>query len=57
MKKFEIYLNDELIISTLVEDYNVNTYTNSFDIECTIKELKITYSLPLNKGYKIIADI
>ena len=57
MKKFEIYLNDELILSTLVEKYDITIYTNSFDIECTIKELKITYSLPLNKGYKIIADI
>lgn len=57
MKKFEIYLNDELILSILVEKYDITNYTNSIDIECTIKELKITYSLPLNKGYKIIADI
>lgn len=56
-KKFEIYLNDEIILSVLVEDYEINTFTNSFDVECTIKEIKITYSIPLNKGYKIVADI
>ena len=57
MKKIEIYLNDDLILSILVEDYEVNTYTNAFEIECTIKELKTTYSMPLNKGYRIVADI
>lgn len=57
MKKIEIYLKEELIFSMLVEDYELNTYTNGIDIECKIKELTITYSLPTNKGYRILADV
>lgn len=57
MKKLEIYLKEELIFSMLVEDYELNTYTNEIDIVCKIKELAITYSLPTNKGYRILADV
>ena len=57
MKKIEIYKEDELQLSTIVNDYEINTYTNSFDVVCKIEEIEITYSIPLNKGYKIIAEI
>ena len=57
MKKLEIYLKEELIFSMLVEDYELNTYTNEIDVVCKIKELTITYSLPTNKGYRILADV
>ena len=57
MKKIEIYKKDELQISTCVTDYEINTYTNSFDVVCKIEEIEITYTIPLNKGYKIIAEI
>ena len=57
MKKIEIYKEDELQISTVVTDYEINTYTNSFDFICKIDEIEITYSVPLNKGYKIIAEV
>ena len=57
MKKIEIYKEDELQISTIVTDYEINTYTNSFDFICKIGEIEITYSVPLNKGYKIIVEV
>ena len=57
MKKIEIYKDDELKLSTVVTDYEINTYTNSFEVVCKIEEIEITYSVPLNKGYKIIADV
>jgi len=57
MKRIEIYLKEELILSILVEDYEINTYTNAFEIECHIKEVSTTYSIPLNKGYRIVADV
>ena len=57
MKKIEIYKKDELQLSAVVTDYDINTYTNSFEIVCKIEEIEITYSIPLNKGYKIIAEV
>ena len=57
MKKIEIYKEDELKLSTVVTDYEINTYTNSFEVVCKIEEIQITYTIPLNKGYKIIADV
>ena len=57
MKKIEIYKDDELQLSTVVTDYEINTYTNSFEVVCKIEEIEITYSVPLNKGYRIIADV
>ncbi len=57
MKKIEIYKDDELQLSTVVTDYEINTYTNSFEVVCKIEEIQITYSIPFNKGYKIIAEI
>lgn len=57
MKKIEIYLKDELILSILVEKYEITQYTSSVDIEYVTKEVKATYSIPLNKGYRIVADI
>ena len=57
MKKLEIYFKDELILATVVEDYNLDTYTNALELHCKFKEVEVTYSIPVNKGYKIIADI
>ena len=57
MKKIEIYKEDKLQVTTFVNDYEINTYTNSFDVVCKIEEIELTYSIPLNKGYKIIAEI
>ena len=57
MKKIEIYKDDELQLSTIVTDYDITIYTNSFEVVCKIEEIEITYSVPLNKGYKIIADV
>lgn len=59
MKKIEIYKEDRIQISTVVDDdgYSINTYTNSFDISCKIGEIEITYSIPLNEGYRIIVEI
>ena len=57
MKKIEIYKDDKLQLSTIVTDYEINTYTNSFEVVCKIEEIEITYNVPLNKGYKIIADV
>lgn len=57
MKKIEIYKDDELQLSTIVTDYQIDTYTNSFEVVCKIEEIEITYSVPLNKGYKITADV
>ena len=56
MKKIEIYKENELQLSAVVTDYEINTYVNSFEIVCKIEEIEITYSIPLNKGYKIIAE-
>lgn len=57
MKKIEIYKENELQLSAVVTDYEINTYTNSFEIVCKIEEIQITYNIPFNKGYKIIAEI
>ena len=57
MKKIEIYLNDELVLTMLVDDYEMDSYSDTIDIRCKIKGLEIAYSLPINKGYKIVADI
>lgn len=57
MKKIEIYKDDELQLSTIVTDYQIDTYTNSFEVVCKIEEIEITYSVPLNKGYKITVDV
>ena len=57
MKKIEIYKEDKLQLSTVVTDYEIDTYTNSFEVVCKIEEIEITYSIPLNKGYKIIAEV
>lgn len=62
MKKIEIYKQnedkqDELQLSLLVSDYEINSYTNSFEIACKIEEIEATYSIPLNKGYKIVAEV
>ena len=56
MKKIEIYLKDELVLSMLVESI-IDTYVNSFEINCKVEEVQITYSMPLNKGYRIVADV
>lgn len=57
MKKIEIYKEDELQLSIVVTDYEINTYTNSFEVVCKVGEIESTYNVPLNKGYKIIAEV
>ena len=57
MKKIEIYKEDELQLSIVVTDYEINTYANAFEVVCKINELEATYNVPLNKGYKIIAEV
>ena len=41
MKKIEIYFKDELILSILVEDYQIDTYTNTIEFHSKIKEIEI----------------
>lgn len=57
MKKLEIYKENDLLMSTLINDYDINTYVNSVDIATKIGEIEITYNIPLNKGYKIVVEI
>jgi len=57
MKKIEIHKGDKLLLVTVVTDYEINTYVNSFDIICKNEDIEITYNIPLNKGYKIVADV
>lgn len=57
MKEIEIYNENKLIMSTLVNDYDINTYVNSVDIATKIGDIEITYSIPVNKGYKISVKI
>ena len=57
MAKIEIYKEDILIISIEVNNYDITTYTTSFDIDCKIGEINISYSIPVNKGYKIIVTV
>lgn len=57
MKKIEIYFKNELILSTLVDDYQIDTYTNTIEFHSKIKEIEVTYSIPVNKEYRIVADI
>lgn len=57
MKKIEIYKKEELQLCSVVNDYEINTYTNSIEVVCKIEEIEITYSVPLNKGYKIVVDV
>lgn len=57
MKKIEIHKEDKLLLVTVVTDYEINTYTNSFEVVCKNEEIEITYNIPLNKGYKIVVEI
>lgn len=57
MKKIEIYKEDELKISILVNDCEIYTYINSIDITCKIDDVETSYSIPLNKGYKIVFEV
>lgn len=57
MKKIEIYKDDELQLSIIVSDYQINTYINSFEITCKVNEIETNYNIPLNKGYKVIVEI
>lgn len=57
MKKIEIYKNDELIVSTNANDYDIESYSSSFEIKCEYEELSVTYTIPLNKGYKLVIEI
>lgn len=39
MKKIEIYKEDELSLSTVITDYEINTYTNSFEVVYKINDI------------------
>ena len=56
-RNLKIYLNDEIVMAILVDDYDINTYTNSMEITCHIEGIEATYNIPLNKGYRVVADI
>ena len=56
MKKIQIY-KESLQISVIVDEYEIITYVNSFDIICKIGDIEITYSIPLNKDYKIMIEV
>ena len=56
MKKIEIYLKDEIVLSIHVEDYEISTYTNAIEISCHVGKIESTYSVPLNEGYKLIVE-
>ena len=57
MKKLEIYKEDELQLSILVADYEIVSYINSLEVTCKIEELEANYTIPVNKGYKIVAEV
>ncbi len=57
MKKIEIHKEDKLLLVTFVTDYEINTYTNSFEIVCKNNGIEITYNIPLNEGYNVVVDI
>lgn len=57
MKKVEIFKEDELKLSILVNEYDITIYTNSFEVTCKVDDIETSYSIPLNKGYKIVAEV
>lgn len=56
MKKIQIY-KESLQTSIIVDEYDICTYINSFEIICKIGDIEITYNIPLNKDYKIIIEV
>lgn len=57
MKKIEIYKEEALVVLLLVDTYEINTYINSFEVTCKLNGIEISYSIPLNKGYKLVVEI
>lgn len=57
MKKIKIYKDNKIILSLIVNDYEIDSYSNSVDIICNINEIETTYSIPLNKGYKLFVEL
>lgn len=57
MKRVEIFKEDELKLSILVNEYDITIYTNSFEVTCKVDDIETSYSIPLNKGYKIVAEV
>lgn len=57
MKRIEIYKEDDLKLSILVNDFNITTYINSIEISCKIDDIDTTYTIPFNKGYKVIFEV
>lgn len=57
MKRVEIYKDDNLLLSLLVDKYEINTYTDSVEIITKICDMDITYAIVKNKGYKISVKI
>ena len=57
MQEILIYKEDKLLLTLLAIDYEIDAHTNTYKFVYKIDEIEITYSVPLNKGYKIIAEI
>ena len=57
MQEILIYKEDKLLLTLLAIDYEIDAHTNTYKFVYKIDEIEITYSVPLNKGYKIIAEV
>lgn len=57
MKKIEIYKKDALTLVIIVDSYEINTYTNSFELVCKHGDIDITYNIPLDEGYRVTVEI
>ena len=66
MKNIKIYFkdiniiakNNEILICSLdVDDYTIDTYVDTFEIECNIQGINFNFCIPQNKGYKIIIEV
>ena len=57
MKNLKIYKGEDLILSICVNDYEIDSYSNSVDIICKVEEIETTYTIPVNKGYKLFVEL
>lgn len=57
MKKIEIFKKEELTLLIFVDSYEINTYTNSFELVCKYGDIDITYNIPLDSGYRVTVEV
>lgn len=57
MKKIEIYKEDELKLSMLVDGYTMTSCNNSVNITYKVDDVEASWSIPFNKGYKLMIDL